>query len=244
MFHDDPTVNAILTSVNTALGEYVAEHTRVADLVADVKLSAWIESLVAEEYEGEVLDDAGEFIDDATAEQLAGFIPVLSELLTEAKQALRKFYYAKHDHADVQNVDLEAMRDKAKRTFDNSMGLAELGTIPGLTPELVRGLPNVKFGKRQVKNTPGLFNEVLDLPRAPQKAHKTHTGIRSNNGRMKVTIDGQVPDDHPMNIGDALKRYGFKNVTEARELFQNYTDRSGKTIFERDGKAYGLTMVK
>jgi len=241
-FHDDPVVDHILNSVNLALGEYRSEHERITG-VEDVKLSEWVESLNAEEYDGDALELALDFIDSATAEQLAGFIPVLSELLTSAKQAQRKFYFQKQDRADTGDVDLEAMRDKAKKSYDNAISMAELGTFPGLTVDLIRALPNVIFTTRKVKNSE-MTNEILDLPRAPSKDKKAWSGVRSTNSRLKLVIDGEVPSDHPENFGDALKRYGLGNVVSARPKFNEYQDRNQKVIFEENGHTYGLTERK
>lgn len=241
-FHDDPVVDRLLTSVNDALSEYRSAHERFTAGADDVNFTKWSGALVANDYEGEELDAAGEWMDAASAEDLAGFIPVLSELLTAAKSALRGHYYAKHDRADAAlDVDLEAMRKKAKNTYDTTVAMAELGTFPGLTVDLIRELPSVTFGTRKVKGSTTLTNEILDLPRAPSKDKKAWTGVRSTNSKLRIVIDGVVPTNHPEHFGDALKLYGLGSVTTASPLFNDYRDRNKAVIFERDGKTYGLT---
>jgi hypothetical protein len=146
--------------------------------------------------------------------------------------------------------DLGKMREKLVQNFDAAITNIESGVFEGMTIDDILALPSVPpMAERKAKNSDEM-NEVWGFLRAPKsqsdvkKPTNGGKNLRTNNKKVKLLVNGQIPDDYPLSgeLGDAMGKYLKMSVQDAARVFNNYRITENANLYTApDGTVYGLT---
>lgn len=244
-------VQTTLVNVRTMVTDYLTAHenqtgTASADFVA---WRARVPKITAEELADEHFEMLAELADwlwtTASPAQLLHVRPMLSEMLSDSNRALSNHFRGTMINADKPaEIDLSAAREALCGQVDGVRGLAKSGVFPGLSEDWVLRIKGVEIGERK-----GSESGVYKFPRAPKtvsaEAEKKKNGgqsFRTQNTRVRLYRNGELPTDFPATLGEACKLYFKCSVQDAAKFFDGWAH--GATYTTSDGTVWSWVLTE
>jgi hypothetical protein len=217
-----------ITAFRESFDTYVSDHA-LATNKPDSNYQEWYKAIVPKPCTNladlATIADSVKSLVELDAETLAGLFLFATTTVEQLKSALTSKYNGKSTMGTVKTpAELQEQRGELVKEYEALNALANTGRFGLLTPEMLLTVPG--FRKKI-----GIDGKVrLTIPSAPKVKSTTSdsatvvatSNLRRNNTKVKVTINGKVPDNHPAMLGDAMLLYFGKELKEMRATFFDF----------------------